>query len=97
LQVTTSAGKHHFQVQAYLGDLTPDQVRVELYAQSRDGAHPLRYQMTQGNPLPGSAKAFGYSAEVPASRAPDDYTPRVVPWHPAARIPLEESHILWFR
>ena len=40
LQVATSAGKHHFQVQVYLGDLTPEQVRVELYGQSRDGAHP---------------------------------------------------------
>ena len=96
LQVATSAGTHHFQVQVYLGDLTPEQVRVELYAESPDGTLPIR-EMARGNPLPGSAKAFAYDAEVPASRAPADYTPRVVAWHPEARIPLENSHVLWFR
>ena len=97
LQVTTSGGAHHFQFQVYLGELTPEQLQVELYAQSTDGAHSLRYETTRGNPLPGSAKAFTYSAEVPASRSPDSYTPRVVPRHPAAQIPLEDAHILWFR
>jgi len=78
-------------------DLTPEQVRVELYAESLDGALPIRNEMTQGNPLPGSAKAFTFSTEVPGSRSPDDYTPRVISWHPTARVPLEDSHILWFR
>jgi len=97
LQVTTSDGTHRYQVQVYLGDLTPEQVRVELYAESLDGALPIRNEMTQGNPLPGSAKAFTFSTEVPGSRSPDDYTPRVISWHPTARVPLEDSHILWFR
>ncbi len=97
LKVTTSDGAHHFQVQVYLGDLTPEQVRVELYADSADGASPIRNEMTRGNPLPGSAKAFAYSAAVPASRSPHDYTPRVTGEHPAANVPLEDSHILWFR
>jgi len=97
LQVRTSAGAHIFQVPVYLGDLTPEQVRVELYAESPDGALPIRQEMTRGNPLPGSAKAFTYSAKVPALRPPADYTPRAIAWHPAARIPLEDSHILWFR
>jgi glycogen phosphorylase len=97
LQVSTSAETHHFQVQVYLGDLTPDQVRVELYAGTRDAAPAILNEMTRGSPLPGSAKAFTYSALAPASRPPGDYTPRVVAWHPDARIPLEDSHILWFR
>jgi glycogen phosphorylase len=97
LQVSTSSGEHFFQVQVYLGDLNPEQVRVELYAEAPDGGLPVVRQMTQGNPLPGSAKAFTYSAEFPSSRSPDDYTPRVTAWHPAARVPLDDSHILWFR
>lgn len=94
LQISTPAGEHLFQVQVYLGDLAPEQVHVELYAESPDGALPSVHQMTQGNPLPGSAKAFTYSAKVPVSRASADYTPRVIAGHPAARIPLEDSHIL---
>lgn len=97
LQIQTSDATHNFTVQVYLGDLSPEQVLVELYAESMDGALPLRTEMTRGNPLPGSAKAFVYNAEVPASRSPSDYTPRIIPRHPAARIPLEDAHILWFR
>ena len=58
LQIKTSARTHLFQVQVYLGDLSPEQVRVELYAESLDGALPIRHEMTKENPLPGSAKAF---------------------------------------
>ena len=97
LDIKTCDGRQVFQVQLYLGDLSPEQVHVELYAEPLDGAPAVRQEMTRGNPLPGSTKAFVYGAEVSASRSPADYTPRVMPWHPAARIPLEDSHILWFR
>ena len=97
LDIKSSGVRHLFQIQVYLGDLSPELVRVEIYAESIDGAPAVRQEMTRGNPLPGSTKAFVYGAEVPASRSPADYTPRVIPWHPAARIPLEDSHILWFR
>jgi len=97
LDIKTCDGRQVFQVQLYLGDLSPEQVHVELYAEPLDGAPAVRQEMTRGNPLPGSTKAFVYGAEVPASRSAADYTPRVIPWHPAARIPLEDSHILWFR
>jgi len=30
-------------------------------------------------------------------RAPGDYTPRLVPSHPAAVVPLEAHEILWQR
>lgn len=99
LQVETSGATHSFQVQVYLGDLSPEQVAVEIYAEmnTSDGASPYRKRMTRGNPLPGSAGAFMYQAEVSASRPAVDYTPRIIPSHPAVRIPLEDAHILWFR
>ena len=34
---------------------------------------------------------------LPARRPAGDYTPRVVPWHPGAAVPLEANHILWYR
>jgi starch phosphorylase len=97
LDVTTADGMHHFHVQVYLGDLIPEQVRAELYAESTDEGLPILPEMTRGSPLPGSAKGFIYTAEVPASASSGDYTPRVVACHPAARVPLEDSHILWLR
>jgi starch phosphorylase len=44
-----------------------------------------------------AARGFSYSARVSASRPTTDYTPRVVPFHPAAQVPLEQPAILWQR
>ncbi len=38
-----------------------------------------------------------YRASVPASRPARDYTPRIVPHHPEARVPMEVAQIQWSR
>ena len=38
---------------------------------------------------------FTYSASVPTSRPAADYTPRLVPQHAGALVPLEAPFILW--
>jgi starch phosphorylase len=48
-------------------------------------------------PLPGAANSFQYCARVYAKRPAEDYTPRIVPYHPEAFIPKEMAHILWLR
>ncbi len=97
LQVETSAGKHLFHLQLYLGDLAPEAVRVELFANPLGGTEPCRTEMFHSEQMPGSVKGYIYKGEVAASRPSSDYTPRVIPSHLAARIPLEDQHILWFR
>jgi starch phosphorylase len=97
LRVETSEGQHVFQVQVYLDELPPDAVRVELYADGRDGDAPVRQEMARGAPLVGAAHGYLYSARVPATRPAGDYTPRMVPHHPAAVVPLEAAQILWQR
>ena len=97
LHVETSGGRHAFHVQVYLGDLAPEAVRVELYADPLDGEVPRPVEMIRGDRLAGAVKGYVYSAETPAVRPTSDYTPRIVPHHAAARIPLEDAHILWFR
>jgi starch phosphorylase len=97
LHVETSAARHAFRVQVYLGDLSPEAVRVELYADPLAGEGPTRAEMARGAPLGDGVKGYVYSAEVPARRPASDYTPRIFPYHAAARIPLEEARILWFR
>jgi len=41
--------------------------------------------------------AYTFTASVPADRPATDFTPRLVPFHPAASIPLEANQILWYK
>jgi len=95
----------NFSVEAYLGELQPDDVRVELYAdplpEEKPGAgeegRPERIEMQQLGLLAGAVNGFVFRAKVAAARAAEDYTPRIVPYHPEAFVPMEEGHILWMR
>jgi len=86
-------GQYLFQTQVFLGDLDPDAVRAELYAESQNGTAP--YPMTRAERLVGSENAFTYTAQLPATRPAADYSPRLVPQHPGAFVPLEAPFILW--
>jgi starch phosphorylase len=89
-------GDHYvFQVQVYLNELDPEVVRVELYADARNGEEPDRQPMQRGEPLIGSANSFLYVAHVRATRTASDYTPRVVPCKAGASVPLEAPFIRW--
>jgi starch phosphorylase len=86
---------YSFQVQVFFGDLDPKAVRVELYAEGRGGAAPERNAMQCRERLLGSVNGFLYTLRIPAIRPAADYTPRVVPDHPGAAVPLEEPFICW--
>ena len=47
-----------------------------------------------GSTLP-SAGVYRYRGMAPCDRPVGDYTPRVIPFHPEALIPLELPLILW--
>lgn len=95
-RIETTGGWHLFQVQVYLGELDPEAVEVELFAESMNGGKPIRQKMIRGEHLV-AARGFNYSAQVPATRSSTDYTPRIVPFHPTAQVPLEEPRIFWQR
>lgn len=84
------------QAQLSLGDLDPDAIQVELFAEPENGGETIRHAMARSEQLV-AARGFSYGARVPASCPAADYTPRVVPFHPAAQVPLEETRILWQR
>jgi len=89
-------GQFLFEVQVYLDDdLDPDAVNVELYAQGQNGKTPVRHPMNRGEHLVGSVNGFLYTARIPATRAVADYTPRVIPQHTGAFVPMEAPFILW--
>lgn len=97
VRVETRGDQHRFTVQVYLGGLDPDAVRGELFADPVDGGEPVRQIMARGQKLDGPGSAYEYSGSVPASRPAGDYTPRLLPHHPDATVPLEASEILWER
>jgi len=88
-------GKLFFQVQVFLDDLDPDAVRVELYANAQNADAPFTQPLNRGERLVGSANGFTYTALFPTTRPAADYTPRLIPQHSGAFVPLEAPFILW--
>jgi starch phosphorylase len=87
--------RYLFHVQAFLDDLDPDAVRVELYAEAQKEGDPITQTMNRDDRPVEATGAYSYSASVPASRPVADYTPRLVPQHAGALVPLEAPFILW--
>ena len=82
-----------FEVPVYFGGLDPDAVRVELFAAGKNGTTAARRPMN-----PGAALSDGwrvYSVCVAPDRNTNEFTPRIVPYHAGASVPLEANEILW--
>jgi starch phosphorylase len=96
VQVTKAGPSWRFEVQVYLGDCEPDQAQVELYADPlHEHEHPVRIVMRREEAIPGAVKGYLFLADCPSTRPASHFTPRIVPFHPEARVPLEASLILW--
>jgi starch phosphorylase len=97
LQRETQAGHHAFAVELHLNGLSPEGVRVELYADplTAGGSGPV--EMTCVQPAAGESGGCHYGARVPAVRAIGDYTVRAIPRQAGAAVPLESARILWQR
>jgi len=96
LQVRSSDGTHAFEVEVSLGDLAPDSVAVELYADPLGGGEPERHPMTRAAQAVG-AGVYRYNVAVPGTRPASDYTPRLIPHFDGAAVPLEAARIMWQR
>jgi starch phosphorylase len=97
LRVERNGDQHVFDVQVYLAELDREAVRIELYAEPREGGDPICQMMTRGDPLIGAENAYHYVAQILANRPASHFTPRIVPYHEGAIIPLEAAQILWYR
>jgi glycogen phosphorylase len=96
-KVEAAGEQHVFDVQLYLGDVDPDWVRVELYADGVNASGPVRQEMKRIRQLVGAANGYAYSARVDTTRPPTEYTARVIPCCVGVAVPLENSRILWQR
>ena len=68
LKIETRGDQHTVNVQVYLGDLNPEAVRIEIFADGASDVGPVRQEMTPGQPLAGAAGGYGYSGSVSAVR-----------------------------
>jgi len=95
-RLETVGERHVFEVQVDLGDLDPDAVRVELYAEGVGGAASQRVEMERVRQT-GATPVHAYRARVPATRPATDYTARLMPHRDGVAVPLEDARILWQR
>jgi starch phosphorylase len=94
LETREETGEHVFTLAVYLGDVEPNCVQVQLYAEPLDGSKPETYPLERARALPDGS--FLYQGRVPSTRPTGDYTPRIIPFMEGAGVPLEATHIRWF-
>jgi starch phosphorylase len=97
VSVETPDKFHVFRVQVLPGDLSPDDFRVELYANPLGEGESAVQTMTATEKDGTHKGVVNYSAQVAATRAASDYTPRIVPYRAGVSVPLEAGQILWQR
>jgi len=95
MKFDTVGGQHLFEVEVFLKDLDPHDVKVELYANGIHGGVAERHPMQRGAAIAGSPGGYLYHLALHTDRPPTDYTPRVIPNREDVAIPLEALFITW--
>lgn len=95
VSVETDGERYAFEVHVFLGELEPEAVRVELYADGIAGGAPERHPMARVGPRAGASGDHIYRGAVTTARPAQHYTARVIPCFEGAAVPLEEARILW--
>jgi starch phosphorylase len=86
-----------FSLHVYLGEIPPEQVQVQLYADPLEGEASAPWIMQPASTIPGATHGFVYGCEIDTARPAEHFTPRLVAWHAEARIPAELNLIRWYR
>jgi starch phosphorylase len=85
----------HISVPVYLGEVLPDSVRVEMFADATAEFAPEAVLLHREQAIAGSTNGYVYAGVVSSSRPLEDFTVRVVPYHPNAFLPAELPLIAW--
>ena len=96
-QVNKTDNGWTFQIQAYLGEILPEHVNVQLYAEGTgDEAYEV-HPCDCGDKIAGAIHGYQYTANIETELPATDFTARVIPRHPDACIPAEAAMITWQR
>ena len=83
-------------VTAYLDELDPKAIKVQLYAEPQGNEAAEIHEMDVAAAA-GTATGYLYRTRIPALRPAEHYTPRIIPAFDGAQIPLEANLILWYQ
>lgn len=97
VQIENREAEHFFCLHLYLGDLTPEDVSVQLFSEPAPGITDSIHDVETGRPIPGAVNGYVYAITIPAVRPIGDYTPRIIPRHAGCRVPMETQRILWIK
>ena len=96
LIVSEEKGGWIFEVQIYLGEISPDFVQVQVYADPVEKDASICEIIRCQTSIPGSMNGYVYVGRVINSRPYTDFTLRIVAYHPDAFMPTENNLILWW-
>ncbi len=86
-----------FEIQIYLGEISPDWVQLQVYADPLDGEEaPVCEIMQRQTSIPGTLNGYLYRCRLSTPRPYTEFTPRILAYHPEARIPAENNLIQWW-
>ena len=96
LEMNEEQGSLSVEVQVYLGEISPENVQVQLYAEPENTGNNACQLMNRGALLSGAKNGYAYSCKLFTQRPSKDFTPRIVAYHPQAILPMESNLILWW-
>ena len=96
LTVTEKDGGWSFEVQIFLGEILPDFIQVQVYADSVEKGAPICVIMRRQTSIPATENGYVYVGKVTSNRPYTDFTPRIVAYHPDAYTPVENNLIRWW-
>ncbi len=95
--VLTQGGEHHIAVEVFLNDVSPDAVRVELYADGDQAGDAVKRTMTGTRREGNASDGYDYRATVSSARPATDYTARIMAKHDALAQDPGAGWMLWQR
>jgi len=88
-------GRWRFSVPIFMGEISPNSVQVELFADAGEEMCSEVILLHQEQAIPGASHGYIYAGDVETTRPSGDYTVRIVPYHSHAYIPSELPLIAW--
>lgn len=85
-----------FELQAYLAEISPDGVQVQLYADPSHLEESVCKVMQCTAGIAGTLNGYLYRYDIETTRSFTDFTPRIVAYHPEAQTPIENNLIVWW-
>lgn len=95
LQFDEENGHRRVGLNVQLGGLNPEHLAVQLIADPTHTHKAVILELTPAATLQNATHTYRYQGLLESDRADKDFTARVIPRHPAARIPSENQKIQW--